>query len=295
MNYEIRQETITSQYAKELLELNYNGQRNVSRRKVEEYAADMRAGLWDENVFEPVHITKDMVLLNGQHRLQAVILADVPVKMFICYGGEEQQYKYIDGGTQRTVAEAIKAPSATEAASVARCIFCLTHGATISEALSGKLPRALRDASAAKGRRTSQCSPSRGEIICFYEDNAELIDSLVRQGQHFFKALKTGNKTMFAVFIWIARQCYLEIPCKDFLADMEAVPHTTAASQVTLRTLVNLKVSARTSGGNSRVNQMGTLLRGLEAYIPNQNIKVIKNQPVVCERWTARLKAAMSS
>ncbi|KAF7277615.1 hypothetical protein GWI33_002970, partial [Rhynchophorus ferrugineus] len=77
-------ETITPDLARQYLAFNTHN-RNVRSYRVKGYAADMRDGRWTLNG-EAIKFSADGTLLDGQHRLQAVIEADVAVQMLVVRG-----------------------------------------------------------------------------------------------------------------------------------------------------------------------------------------------------------------
>ena len=74
---------VTPAIASELL-VNNNVNRNLNRRRVELYAKDMRESKW-ENISDGISLTvgSNGTLLNGQHRLNAIIKTGVSMDMFI--------------------------------------------------------------------------------------------------------------------------------------------------------------------------------------------------------------------
>lgn len=70
--------------ARQLLLRNSLDQRKIKPSVVHRYAQDMKAGLWQKNA-EPIHINKEGYLCNGQHRLQAIIEANVTVEIYVIY------------------------------------------------------------------------------------------------------------------------------------------------------------------------------------------------------------------
>lgn len=91
---------ITPELAQKLLEKNTNN-RNLSTNTVNKYALDMLSGRWNEGNADPIVINKNGILENGQHRLNAVIKAGVPVKFLLVENGESAGGTY-DRGRART-------------------------------------------------------------------------------------------------------------------------------------------------------------------------------------------------
>lgn len=94
-----RLETVTPKMAAELLRHN-DSNRNLSRSLVSKYASDMKSGAWETNG-ETICISKDGTLKDGQHRLSAVIQANVPVQMLVVYDVEDAVHEY-DRGAKRS-------------------------------------------------------------------------------------------------------------------------------------------------------------------------------------------------
>ena len=79
-------ETITPAMAEEYLRHNErNPRKSANRKQVESYARDMAAGKWFING-EPIVFDANGDLKNGQHRLMAIIKANVPVEMYVLRG-----------------------------------------------------------------------------------------------------------------------------------------------------------------------------------------------------------------
>lgn len=92
---------ITPEMAKRMLEKNpYN--RNISKRTVETYAEAMRRNEWHSNG-ESICFDEDGNLINGQHRLAACVLANVPFCSTVVTGVLKQDSYIYDKGRNRTI------------------------------------------------------------------------------------------------------------------------------------------------------------------------------------------------
>jgi hypothetical protein len=94
---------ITPEFAERLLERNTSN-RNLRRDHVNTLARDMSEGAWRLNN-DAICIANDGTLLNGQHRLNAIIKAGKPIKMLVAEGFSPETYKVLDGGAKRSVAD----------------------------------------------------------------------------------------------------------------------------------------------------------------------------------------------
>ena len=89
---------VTPQIAKYYLTKN-KVNRNLSNAVVARYARDMSAGAWDMTG-EPISFDTDGNLSNGQHRINAIIMADTAILMSVIHGVDLGAN--IDSGNART-------------------------------------------------------------------------------------------------------------------------------------------------------------------------------------------------
>lgn len=97
---------VTPDMARKWLGFNTHN-RNVRGRVVAGYATDMRNGDWRVNG-ETIKFSADGTLLDGQHRLHAVIEADVPVRMLIVRGLDAATQDTMDDGVTRKFSDALR-------------------------------------------------------------------------------------------------------------------------------------------------------------------------------------------
>ncbi len=114
---------MTPKLAEEILTKNTLN-RPLRAGRVERYAADMSAGNWRLNG-ETIKITDDGQLLDGQHRLFAVIESGKTIDMLLIEGLDASVMPTIDTGAQRSFADVLAiggGKNATAVASVFRLI-----------------------------------------------------------------------------------------------------------------------------------------------------------------------------
>jgi hypothetical protein len=98
---------ITPTKAKELLEANTDNRR-IKQPVVLKYAKDMIEGRWLEDTGETIKIAKSGRILDGQHRLHAIIKANKAIYCHISNGLDESVFKVIDTGTTRNATDVFK-------------------------------------------------------------------------------------------------------------------------------------------------------------------------------------------
>jgi hypothetical protein len=92
--------------------------RPLRDKTIETYARDMAAGNWTLNG-EAVKFATDGTVLDGQHRLRAIVAADVTVRMLIVSGLPPEAQETMDSGRKRTAADVFSLRGEANAATLA--------------------------------------------------------------------------------------------------------------------------------------------------------------------------------
>lgn len=176
----VKTKLVTPDEAKKWLEKNSNN-RHLSNRIVDFYTSQMRTGSW--------HLTGDTVkfdpdgnLLDGQHRLYAVIAYGKPVMMMIAYNIAKEAFNVLDTGKVRSAGDVLSIKDfgrPTSLASAIRQILLFQKGAF--------------------GEKNSKASGiTNAQILDFAEKNQALSEVVTYcSGVHKqFRALSTPNLVM---------------------------------------------------------------------------------------------------
>lgn len=91
--------------------------RNIRKTKLEQFAASMRAGAW-KMTGEAIKFNIYGELVDGQHRLSAVQLANVSVPMTVVRGVTAEAANVLDTGNARTAGDVLKINDVTGASAV---------------------------------------------------------------------------------------------------------------------------------------------------------------------------------
>lgn len=92
--------------AKEIL-LGNTHNRHLRSRVVNMYADDMRSGAWRENG-ESIKIAVDGTVLDGQHRLHAIVESQTRHRVLVVTGLPMETQETVDGGAKRKFADVLK-------------------------------------------------------------------------------------------------------------------------------------------------------------------------------------------
>jgi hypothetical protein len=102
----VRQENVTPKVAERLLNANQRN-RNLRPRRVTALAGAMQRGEWELNG-ESIKVAEDGSLIDGQHRLAAVMASGVTVPMIVVRGLPSQVLATIDTGAARSIGDTLK-------------------------------------------------------------------------------------------------------------------------------------------------------------------------------------------
>lgn len=114
MNQHAERLTITEQVATDLLNkseaaASANGLEKVNRRlrskKVAKYARMMAAGLWDDRTHQGIAVSPEGYLVDGQHRLWAVIESKTTQVMWVTFNVALEAQKVMDDGSRRSATD----------------------------------------------------------------------------------------------------------------------------------------------------------------------------------------------
>jgi len=129
---QIKSEMITPQRAKDLLATNHQNNRKIKPQVVQSYKRQMQKGLWKTNTGEGIKIASTGKLINGQHRLKAIIELNQPVEMLIFTGIPEESMTCIDDGVKRNLTDAMlingkAVPNQMAVNGALSCLMALYH------------------------------------------------------------------------------------------------------------------------------------------------------------------------
>lgn len=118
--------TLTPGLAGELLKRNPDN-RNVRKVKLEQFIHDMQRGAWSFNG-EPLIISKDGLLNDGQHRLRAIVEANVTLPILFVFGVEREARLTVDQGAARSAGDYLGmegVENASTCAAIARLVIAI--------------------------------------------------------------------------------------------------------------------------------------------------------------------------
>jgi hypothetical protein len=221
-------ERLTPDAAADLLDANTIN-RNIRQRRVDQYARDMQAGHW-QPVGEPIAISDAGRLLNGQHRLIAIMQAGVAIELPVLRGVAAEAQDVIDRGLTRSFSDVLRLhydqPSAVVMAAAVRQLHQYRTDATMGRTggsaieTSPTAPELAATYNAERGlansvptmqhcRRDGGIWLSPGLLIAMHYVFGEIADS---DGDLFFERLTYGDSLERGNPVLALRQMALRRP-----------------------------------------------------------------------------------
>jgi len=128
----ITEQLISPSIAKQYLENNTNN-RSIKPKVVNRYAKDILDGKWKRDTGEMIKISKTGVILDGQHRLYAIVKSNTPVFLHVISDLENSIFDVLDTGTIRNAGDVFKVSGIKNACvtpSIISTYFNLSSGKT---------------------------------------------------------------------------------------------------------------------------------------------------------------------
>lgn len=155
-------ERITPMKALEYLETNAGNQRNVTASHELHLRQQMKAGQW-QMTGEPIIFDSDGRLVDGQHRLRALVSADVTLDFMVVRGVESESFMVMNRGKTRTAGNIFAIHGVKSANAIAACVSGVLNYRRAMDAAPNK--------AGGYGSLNSYVRPSTTDMISEYNAN----------------------------------------------------------------------------------------------------------------------------
>lgn len=115
-------EKVTPQKAKEWLALEVDNNRKTNHSRVESYARQMLSGCWMENTGETIKFNKSGKLIDGKHRLMAVVKSGKSITFHVNHEIDNDVINVLDSGFVRNTGNILTINSVPNANSIGMLI-----------------------------------------------------------------------------------------------------------------------------------------------------------------------------
>lgn len=251
--------TITPEYAKRLLSNNYERNRNIRKSTVLQYARDMKNGNWvsdsRSNQIAPICISKKGKLLDGQHRLSAIVEANIPIKMYVQTDLEEESYKHMDNGIKRTAADVVTTgKNRATLASLLKSAYATKYGTfPIASCLQGKLIGSHPEV------RVTRQDIADESVSC----DADLYEECARLGKAVNASITKGGGSNYAYCIWLCKWLGRDDKLDSFVEELASTKPANDRNVELIKRTILTRYANKSAPSNSEL--VSIVLRGYEA------------------------------
>ena len=246
-------ENITPERALELLESN-TGNRGMRPRAVAAYARDLLEGRWMVTG-ESVKVDWTGRLIDGQHRLQAIMAAERPVQILVVTGLDPAVQRVIDVNVRRSAADTLKLLG------VERNIYEVASAARIALAWeSGTMTR----------YGTLGMSASHAEIYQWVQEHEEIIDAAADARRWFNRLNMPPSPLTFA--LWQLSKIDADQAQEFFNSTVEYATQGQGDPRAALLRALN---NNETRLGRRPATLVGLIFAAWNAWRDNQKVQVL--------------------
>lgn len=209
--------------------------RPLNKRHGLQLSDAMSAGHWWMNG-ETIIFASDGTLLNGQHRLWAIISSGVAVDVLVVRGIDEEAFKTLDGGKKRTVGDTLSLQGEKDANKLAGAVSALACYARLRGAISSSSVIGVKKCTALICDRVLSVHPGlRDSVRAMSRNNLfnnqfgfalHYLFSVVdgELASQFADVLSSGDSDIGRPFV-VFRECLVRNPMRSDLR----IPHAARA------------------------------------------------------------------
>lgn len=178
---------------KEIIETRNKQNRSLRRNVVIKIKTDIEQGRYLPT-HQSIAFDETGNLQDGQHRIQAIALAEIPVKSWVQFNQPQDYFKVLDSGTARMVSDNLN-----------------HEGVPRPSIVAAGMKNAILYQRWPDRTWTNMPMPSSSEIFDLYQENSQLIDNISLECLNANKKCKLLNKTaLFAISYLLIGYGYTE-------------------------------------------------------------------------------------
>lgn len=256
-------ELITPEIAKEYLKFN-KANRPLSKTTVLYFAEQMKKGLWKLNG-EAICFAEGGMLVNGQHRLNAIVQSDCPIKTFVVRGVSTDSFATYDTGRGRTASDIFAisdVPNSTAiSAIVSRCML---------------LNRTNNLATACNGTNMKYVGKySKGEILDEYLSSSELYDRALKVAEKCNRAVKLLKiSEVAAMYAYLIKyRFHPQDKVEGFFFELFGINQETSNAPALLRAKLLKDITGVRDAKLTNKYKAEIIAKAWNCYIGNKDIK----------------------
>lgn len=269
----IKREFITQGKAYHLLNNNYDKQRKVNAKWVKTLASDMENGNWDDSAVNPIKITADGKLIDGQHRLLAVLESGKNGYFWVARGCSESEFLHTDEAQPRRVNQFVDGKFPNERCAIAKTAIWLSSGRSFKNALVG-----------------GASGISRHDIIEEIGRKEDYYLKVVQLASRMRSSARVAGVSPYAVFIHVINEVGDPAQIESFVDDFAKIAPDNKTVSVA-KNSIQSKALRENVRSFDKLWLVGVLLSAYESYVKAKDVCRINNQTQMIDKYAGLLKA----
>lgn len=263
MNYS--EQLITPALAKAYLSENKKNRR-LNERAVLHLSKLMMAGHWKEGTGEAIKIGKSGMVLDGQHRLHALIKSKMSFTFLVISGINDDVFDVLDQGLKRSGGDIFsieKIQNSTAVCGIISKIYVLEKGNKLSHGGIVRLDNL-----------------SNSELLLIYKSDPQYYQDLCLKSESYNKAI---SKILTTTFIAAYYHVFSKIDKNDATIFFDMLCKNIDCNNVVYllrKKLYEDKISSRKL---AMIEKTGLLIKSWNAFRGNKTLKLLRFDPLIEE------------
>lgn len=251
-----KQILITPDIARHYLSMNTTNRR-ISDVKVAQYVRDILNDRWKSDTAECIKFSKSGKLIDGQHRLTAIVKANTPVSMCVVDGLGDDVFSVLDTGKSRNAGDSFKVAEIKNA-NVTPSIIAFYN--------------AIQNGN--KSQEQLRTKPTNMMLLDMYNDRIDFWDSVTRNTLGYYIDFAKILAPSFIGGFYASFYEANELMVDSFFAQL---CRGESISNGTLLVLRNKLISDKTSLRKlPRGVKMAMIIKAWNCYVTGASVKILK-------------------
>ena len=273
---EYKRMMISPEVALRILGNNYESNRRINKGNILRIEDEMKSGnFWSENG-QTITITKSGKLLNGQHRLTAIVNTGVTLPFLLAIVDDEDAdvdlFSTIDIGLPRKPMQMLDCPNKTAVQALAKIMYVMENGsADLSLTVRGMMTNDRASA------------PSVSAITRYANEHLESLVDAASMSVHVRKVIGNFPQASLGALILLLRYIYADQHLGEFIEDICSLSPKQRISVATARKITSVPGDRRSSE-KARVQFFAWWLFGYDKFCQdNDSWRIGKTDKVMAE------------
>lgn len=255
--------TVTPYLASKWLSESKTINRPISKPHLARLVSYMKSGKWKENTGEAIKFSSTKGLIDGHHRLNAIIQSGVTLRMLIVYDLDDDIFDVLDRGRVRSAGDVLAQIGAKNNTNLASGIVKWNN---------------LRNEN--YGMRAAGCDILRltpQDVLQIYTDDKESFDETMLAAMSFYRKFRGLAESEYFAIYHLLKENY-KVKAYGFFTDLTAGVSLSEKNPAYL--LREYLIKSMSSGVRpTTMTKYAHIARAWNSYVVGKDLKILKYSP----------------